>query len=369
LIAFICSIVLSLPLSTRDGVCQAGALRDGGVTRAAASDAEYLRRAQAPSAERETMWMSATWKDRSPHRISFVEANGQGLQVADWGGQGRPLVLLPGMSHTAHVFDSFAPRFTDRFHVLALTLRGHGASSAPAHPYTVDSLAADVHGVLDALKLKDVVLVGHSLGGHVANRVAALYPTLVARVVYLDAAKDSTGLAAVRAKAPTTRPKIAGVARSTRVRAHDLQRRLYFSFWSDAQEADFRAAATAPEITTMADLFALQNWRSVRQPQLAICALDTSDVQFPWLDVRERLALRDRIKHYVAEQFVPWERAGCERFAREASNGSLVVIPESNHYVFLVSPEQTYIAVRRWLESVDEEAPLASPARLQRNER
>lgn len=149
---------------------------------------------------------------------------------------------------------------------------------------------------------------------------------------------------------PTTRPQIADVAHSTRTRAHDVQRRLYFSFWSDAQEADVRAASTAPEITAMADLYALQDWRGVRQPQLAICALDTSAVQFPWLDARERARLHEQIEHYVARQFVPWERAGCERFAREAPNGSLVVIPQSNHYVFLVSPEQTYIAMRHWLE-------------------
>lgn len=340
---------IGLPLATNEAVCQRGAPRDPAGTRAATSDAEYLRRAQAPNAEREAGWMSANWKDRSPHRISFVEANGQRLQVADWGGQGRPLVLLPGMSHTAHVFDELAPRFTDRFHVLALTLRGHGASSAPAHPYTVDSLATDVRGALDALKLKDAILVGHSLGGHVANRVAALYPTSVSRVIYLDAAKDSTGLATLRAAAPTTRPPIADARRSTQARAHDLQRRLYFSFWSDAQEADVRAAGTAPEIATMSDLYALQDWSSVRQPQLAICALDTPDVQFPWLDARERLALHERIEHYVRGRFVPWERGGCERFSREASDGSLVVIPESNHYVFLVSPEQTYVAMRHWL--------------------
>ena len=74
-------------------------------------------------------------------------------------------------------------------------------------------------------------------------------------------------------------------------------------------------------------------------------------VQFPWLAGVERARLAPRIAAYVSERFVPWERASCTRFAREATRGTLVVVPESNHYVFLVSPEQTYVAMTRWLRS------------------
>ena len=204
--------------------------------------------------------------------------------------------------------------------------------------------------LLVALDLRDVVLAGHSLGGHVANRVATLYPSSVRRVIYLDAAKDSTGLAALRAAAPSVRPEPApGVPG----RAHSAQRRLYFSFWSDAQEADFHSARTAPEIPAMEDLLALQDWSAVRQPQLDVCALDTPAVQFPWLEGRDRAALADKIASYISDRFIPWERASCDRYGREARTGTLVVVPESNHYVFLVTPEQTYLAMRRWLDATE----------------
>ena len=313
------------------------------------SDSAALARALAPTLQQEARWRRTDWIDSSPHHSRFVAANGQRLQVLDWGGSGRALVFLPGLGHTAHIFDAMAPRFTDRFRVLGVTLRGHGASSAPPHAYTVDSLAADVGEVVAALHIAQVILVGHSLGGHVANRVAALYPGLIARVIYLDATKDSTGLAAVRAAAPTTRPAIEELPPSPLPRAHDAQRRLYFAFWSDAQEADVRAARTAPQVFEMVDLYAPADWRSVRQRQLAICALDTPVVQFPWLQPAQRVTLGSAIAHYVDDLFVPWERAGCERFAREAPNGSLDIIYKSNHYVFLVSPEQTYRAMRKWL--------------------
>lgn len=233
---------------------QRPAPRDTAMARAAAADRVRFRDAQTSSPKQEQQWRHADWPDSSPHRSTFVEANGQRLHLLDWGGNGIPIVFLPGLGHTAHVFDEIAPRFVDRYRVLALTLRGHGGSSAPSHPYTVDSLAADVHGALVALHLADVVLVGHSLGGHVANRVAALYPNSVSRVIYLDAAKDSTGLADVRAAAPSQRPNSSTLVRGADTRTHWAQRRLYFNYWSDAQEADYRSGGTAPEIPAMTDL-------------------------------------------------------------------------------------------------------------------
>jgi len=57
----------------------------------------------------------AGWKDPSSHVSRFI-AVGQDvrLEVLDWGGAGRPLVLLPGGGNTAHVFDDFAPRMDAR---------------------------------------------------------------------------------------------------------------------------------------------------------------------------------------------------------------------------------------------------------------
>src|SRR6266567_6188592 len=56
------------------------------------------------------------------------------LEVLDWGGRGPALVFLAGLGSTAHVFDTFAPQFTDRFHVLGITRRGFGASSGSPPP-------------------------------------------------------------------------------------------------------------------------------------------------------------------------------------------------------------------------------------------
>jgi pimeloyl-ACP methyl ester carboxylesterase len=129
------------------------------------------------------------WRDPSPHSVQFVivEDNVK-LEVLDWGGSGRPLVLLAGLGNTAHVFDDFAPKLTSEYHVYGITRRGYGASSVPASGYSADRLGDDVLAVLDVLKIDRPVLVGHSIAGEELSSVGTRHPERVAGLVYLDAA-------------------------------------------------------------------------------------------------------------------------------------------------------------------------------------
>ncbi len=110
------------------------------------------------------------------------------LEVVDWGGAGRPLILLGGLGATAHAFDQFAPKLTGRCHVYGITRRGFGASSAPASGYSSDRLGDDVLAVMDTLKITKPVLVGHSMAGEELSSVGSRFPEKVAGLVYLEAA-------------------------------------------------------------------------------------------------------------------------------------------------------------------------------------
>jgi len=112
------------------------------------------------------------------------------LEVLDWGGTGRPLVLLSGLGNTAHIFDKFALKLTVHFHVYGITRRGFGASSAPepnATNYTTARLGEDVLAVIDALHLNKPILVGHSIAGEELSYIGVHHPEKVAGLVYLDA--------------------------------------------------------------------------------------------------------------------------------------------------------------------------------------
>jgi non-heme chloroperoxidase len=135
---------------------------------------------------------SLAWHDPSPHTVQFVTVDKDvKLEVLDWGGVGRPVVLLAGLGDTAHVFDDFAPKLAPEYHVYGITRRGYGASSAPVvggSAYSADRLGDDVLAVLDALKIEQPVLVGHSITGEELSSVATRHPERVAGLIYLDAA-------------------------------------------------------------------------------------------------------------------------------------------------------------------------------------
>src|ERR1017187_6935738 len=100
----------------------------------------------------------APWHDPSPHKVQFVTVrDGVRLEVLDWGGSGRPVVLLGGYT-TAHIYDELAPRLADSAHV-----------SKPPGGYTAQDSEEDVLQVLDALKLEKPILAGHSFGGQDLN--------------------------------------------------------------------------------------------------------------------------------------------------------------------------------------------------------
>jgi pimeloyl-ACP methyl ester carboxylesterase len=96
-------------------------------------------------------------------------------------------VLLAGGGNTAHVFDEFALKLRGRYHVYGLTRRGSPPSSIPEEGYSADQLGDDVLAVIDSLKLKKPVLIGHSFAGQEMSNVASRYPERIAGVVYLDA--------------------------------------------------------------------------------------------------------------------------------------------------------------------------------------
>lgn len=128
--------------------------------------------------------------DPSPHKLSFIAVDkATRLEVLDWGGSGRAVILLAGLGHTAHDYDAFAPKLAGKYHVYGITRRGIGLSSfSPPtdENYNADRLADDVLSVMAALKLERPVLVGQSIGAEVLSSIGSRFPEKVAGLIYLD---------------------------------------------------------------------------------------------------------------------------------------------------------------------------------------
>jgi len=123
-----------------------------------------------------------------PRHIQFVavEKNVK-LEVLDWGGSGRPIILLAGGGDTAHVFDDFAPKLAANYHVYGITRRGFGASGYTTPENVANRLGEDVLAVISELKLKRPVLCGHSFAGAEMSWIANHSPQRVAALIYLEA--------------------------------------------------------------------------------------------------------------------------------------------------------------------------------------
>jgi pimeloyl-ACP methyl ester carboxylesterase len=123
---------------------------------------------------------------RVPTQI-MVEGAGVDIAVHDYGGDDglTPMVLVHGIRDLAWSMDSIAQALTDRYRVLAVDLRGHGDSDNPGS-YSQPHYVADLREVLSRLDVGPVILVGHSLGGQVVCRFAALFPEHALAVVTVE---------------------------------------------------------------------------------------------------------------------------------------------------------------------------------------
>ena len=138
------------------------------------------------------------WVDPSPHTTRAVQVEpGTSIEVLDWGGSGRTLVLLAQLGQTAHIYDDWAPKLARSYRVVGITRRGHGESvMAPDASMSTERLGTDIVTVLDALKAERPVLVGHAFAGEEMSWVGSRHSSRLAGLIYVDAAYDRTEIAA-----------------------------------------------------------------------------------------------------------------------------------------------------------------------------
>lgn len=98
-------------------------------------------------------------------------------------GAGTPLVLLAGLGYPGWQWHKMAPLLAPHCQVILPDNRGVGRSSKPPGPYTAAMLAADTIGLLDALDIEQAVILGHSMGGFVAQALALEYPQRVSKLI------------------------------------------------------------------------------------------------------------------------------------------------------------------------------------------
>jgi 3-oxoadipate enol-lactonase len=111
-----------------------------------------------------------------------VTANGIGIYY-EMHGQGQPLVLISGIGYTSWQWHRMIPYLADRFRVITFDNRGVGQTDKPEGPYTAHMLAADTVGLLDALAIEKAIIMGHSMGGFIAQALVLEFPHKVEKLI------------------------------------------------------------------------------------------------------------------------------------------------------------------------------------------
>jgi pimeloyl-ACP methyl ester carboxylesterase len=109
-----------------------------------------------------------------------------GLKVESHGDHGRPIILVPGLGGGAWVWQDTARALQDGHKVYVVTLPGFDGTPPPAGGNAMDQAEAALIALMRAWHLDKPVLVGHSLGGTLALKIASEHPQLLGGVVAVD---------------------------------------------------------------------------------------------------------------------------------------------------------------------------------------
>lgn len=291
-----------------------------------------------------------------------VETNVK-LEVVDWGGSGRPVVLLAGRGQTAHSFETFAPSLARFYHVYGITRRGYGASSKPTTGYLADRLADDVLAVVDSLRLTKPVIAGHSLAGQELSSLGSRHADKVAGLVYLDA---GYGYAFYDSTRGNIRVDVAVLKqRLERLQAAGSGGDLATMDTIFKGLLDQDLPAVRRDLTTMRSMLGQfkqgtqvgppvqtgiegaiddggQRYTHIGGPVLAIYALSANALA----NAPTGLG----IDSLVTRQWVARDQGPIGVFARGVPQAEIVILPDANHFVFNSNPADVLAKMRGFID-------------------
>lgn len=111
-----------------------------------------------------------------------LQANGITLAY-ETHGSGEPLVLISGIGYDRWEWHKLAPGLAEHFTVITFDNRGVGQSDKPAGPYSAQMLADDTAGLIQALGYSRAHIIGHSMGGYIAQALALNHPELIDKLI------------------------------------------------------------------------------------------------------------------------------------------------------------------------------------------
>ncbi|ESY84024.1 MULTISPECIES: alpha/beta fold hydrolase [Mesorhizobium] len=275
-----------------------------------------------------------------PQKSGLLPINGVNYYYAVYG-KGEPLLLLHGGLGSTDMFAPILPKLAENRTVIGVDLQGHGRTALGDRPFSLQAIGDDMAGIVKALGYDTVDVMGYSLGGGVAFRMAVQHPEAVRRLVLV-----STGYAA-DGFYDEMRPQQAQVSAAAAAYMKDTP--MYKSYVAVAPHPeDF------PKLLDALGNFMRQNYDfSADVPKLkmpVMLAYGDSDMYKPEHEIKFYQMLGGGLKD------AGWMR-------ENLSQNRLAILPNRTHYDVFFAPELTAAAlpfldgetrVKSWDEVVGE---------------
>jgi len=312
-------------------------------------------------------FQTSRWHDAAPHEpASITVQEGVQLEVLDFGGQGSPILLLPGLGASAHSYDELAPLLARNHRVIAMTRRGTGYSSKPDFGYDTQRLSQDVLAVMDAMKLEKVLLVGHSIAGEELTWLGGHHPGRFEGLVYLDAAYDrsnprsnplTTRLRELNSRVPPQPPippeALANydamkkwLGESGRLRPPEGE--LIATYQVDKPFLGGTPSIDARTQQAISAAIQPPDYRAIQVPALAIYAIADSDEPLsPWFDPSDAqlmatLAEINRLRDQA-------QRQNIELFRSTVARGEVLEMQDARHYILQSNTREVADAIEKFV--------------------
>ena len=270
---------------------------------------------------------------------SIVDCGGLGIFCRDTRTEGDAILCLHGRWGRGETWIDFIRRYGGRYRVIAPDLRGHGLSDKPLAKYTAQEMAADMAALLDRLGVERAIVVGHSMGGHVAGWLAAKEPSRVRAVAILD--KSSSGPAKGSALPPEELPPVDPLTKDWPMPFPSLR---------DAEE--WIRAATDSELSFRYFMNSLaegvEGWRMMFSAQAIAANMAYYE---DWSALLSDIACPALVLRSGSHEAVP--DADFERMRSLLPDCLALEVSGADHNVHLSDPEEFYACFNRFLEMVE----------------
>ena len=235
-------------------------------------------------------------------------------------GKGTPLVLLHGYPLDHTIWEPVLPLLKNDFDLILPDLRGFGESDAPAIPYGMADLAADIAALLGVLNIWKAVIAGHSMGGYVALAFARAYPQRTLGM----------GLVASQVLADTPEKKAGRYQEANDILAHGVR--------EVAEGMSVKLTADPGLQAKLRILILRQRPEGLAGALRAMAERPDSSALLPGSDFPVVLI------HGLSDELIPVERARSVKAA--VPNAHLAEIPAVGHMPMMEAPQETAVAIK-----------------------